>query len=255
LTTSAGRWLLAVVATIPALYILMRIAFGVRPAIFAALFLSGSHYLFSYAHTGYQYVFAPFPVVAAFALFFIGWRYSSSLMLFLAGATAGLGFYTFQSARVAIVVLALVVLMMGIRWWRPAFAGTVAAGFVFVVLPIFAVNKMEVITAMLDQSALAMEEPLAERLLKNVPRSLFAFNYNPNDGHYLAGALMDAASGVLAILGLAYCLSRIRQTSHRFLILWWAVALTATGLFHIHNQVAFSRLQRITARHRIPRWL
>jgi hypothetical protein len=54
---------------------------------------------------------------------------------------------------------------------------------------------------------------------------------------------MDAASGVLAMLGLAYCLSRIRCMAYRFLVLWWAVALTATGLSHIHDQVAFSRLQ------------
>ena len=68
--------LLALVATIPVFYLLVRVAFGIRPAVFATMFLSASHYLFAYAHTGYDQPFALFPLVAAFALFFAGWRSS-----------------------------------------------------------------------------------------------------------------------------------------------------------------------------------
>ncbi len=234
--------LLVIVATIPAFYVLMRVAFGLRQAVFATLFLSASHYLFSYAHTGYIHVFAVFPVVLAFALFFIGWRYASSFALFAAGAAAGLGFYTFYSARAAIVVLAVFVLTMGFRRWRPSFAGVVALGFSLVALPIFAVNKMDVINAMLNHTPVRAEHPLGRHLLENVPRALFAFNYNPNEGHYLAGSLMDVASAVLAVLGLAYSLSRIRSGSHRFLVIWYAAAVVATGLFATYDRVAFERM-------------
>jgi hypothetical protein len=234
--------LLAIVAAIPAFYVLVRLAFGARPAVFATVFLSASNYLFAYAHTGYNNIFALFPVVGAFALFFVGWRYGSSLALFGAGGLSGLGFYNFYSARAGVVILALFVLTMGVRRWRPAFAGPVALGFVFLALPIFAVDKMHVIGAMLDSSARESANPLGKQLLENLPRALFAFNYSPYHGHYLAGPLMDAASAVLAVLGLSYCLFRIRSGPHRFLIIWFAVALTATGVFYILGMVAFTRM-------------
>jgi hypothetical protein len=234
--------LLSIVAAIPAFYVLMRLAFGARPAVFATVFLSASHYLFAYAHTGYNNIFAIFPVVGAFALFFVGWRYGSSLALFGAGGLSGLGFYNFFSARAGIVILALFVLTMGVRRWRSAFAGPVALGFVFLVLPIFAVDKMEVINAMLNSSARESATPLVRHLLENLPRALFAFNYNPHHGHYVAGPLMDAASAVLAVLGFSYCLFKIRSGPHRFLIIWFAVALTATGVFYIQDNVPFTRL-------------
>ena len=234
--------LLAIVASIPVFYVLVRLAFGTRSAVFATVFLSASHYLFAYAHTGYNNIFALFPVVGAFVLFFAGWRYASSLALFGAGALSGLGFYSFFSARVGIVILALFILTMGVRWWRPAFVGPVALGFTFLVVPIFAVDKMEVIDAVLRSSATESADPLGKQLLENLPRALFAFNYNPHSGHYVGGSLMDAASAVLAVLGLSYSLFRIRRGSHRFLIIWFAVAVTATGVFYIQDIVPFTRM-------------
>ncbi len=54
-------------------------------------------------------------------------------------------------------------------------------------------------------------DPLGKQLLENLPRALFAFNYNPDVGHYVAGSLMDAASAVLAVLGLSYVPLQDRQ--------------------------------------------
>jgi len=234
--------LLSIVAVIPAFYVLMRLAFGVRPAVFATVFLSASHYFFAYAHTGYDQIVAVFPVVAAFSLFFIGWRYSSATALFAAGAVSGLGFYTFGSAKAGIVILALFVLTMGYRRWRPAFLAPIAIGFVVVALPIFAVDKVKVLEVMFNHSVNATREPLGRQILENLPRSLFAFNYNPDVGHYVAGSLMDAASAVLAVLGLAYVFSRIGSRPYRFLAVWYVVALTATGLFSPYDRVVFDRL-------------
>ena len=234
--------LLAIVAALPAFYVLMRLAFGARPAVFATAFLSASHYLFAYAHTGYDQILALSPVVAAFSLFFIGWRYSSAAALFAAGAVSGLGFYTFGSARAGIVILALFILTMGYRWWRPTFLVPIAIGFVVAVLPIFAVDKLEVLEVMVRHSAAEAEEPFARHLLENLPRSLFAFNYNPDYGHYLAGSLMDAASAVLAVLGLSYAVFRFRSSSYRFLVIWYVVALIVTGVFSTYVRVSFDRM-------------
>jgi hypothetical protein len=107
----------------------------------------------------------------------------------------------------------------------------------------FAVDKQEVIAGMLGQSVDMTNEPLLKHILENVPRSLFAFNFNPDQGHYTAGALMDDASATLAILGLSYALFRARSLPCRFLLLWFAVALVATGLFSPYERVPLTRLQ------------
>jgi hypothetical protein len=220
----------------------MRIAFGVRPALFATAFLSASHYLFAYAHTGYDQIIALFPLVAAFSLFFVGWRLSSATALFGAGAVSGLGFYTYGSSRAAIVILALFVLTMGFRWWRPSFAGPIALGFALVALPIFAVDKLEVLQVMWRHSAAEAEQPFVKHLFENVPRSLFAFNFSPDHGHYVAGPLMDAASAVLAVLGLSYVFFRFRSNPYRFLIIWYVAALIVTGVFSTYVRVSYDRM-------------
>jgi 4-amino-4-deoxy-L-arabinose transferase-like glycosyltransferase len=234
---------LGVAVALPPFYFLVRMLFGLRPALFATMFMAASHYLFAYAHTGYNNVFSIFPVVLAFALFFAAMRSSSLLLLFGSGLASGMGFYTFFSARVAIVILALVVLSLSLRRWRWSLILPPALGFIIVVVPIFAVDRWEVIDAMLDQSAGVASQPLLKQMAENIPRALFAFNYNPNQGHYVAGALMDAASAVLAVLGLSYVVFRVRSLPFQFLLIWLGVAFVATGLFTRHQGVPFTRMQ------------
>ena len=235
--------LLIIVAAIPPFYFLLRTLLGPRPAVFGTVLLSASHYLFAYAHTGYDSVFCVLPAVLAFALFNAGLRRSSSFLLLASGVVSGMGFYTFYSSRAVIVVLALFVFTLGFRRWRPGLVLPVSLGFILAVGPMFAVDKMEVIDGMLGQSTELMDEPLLKHILENVPRSLFAFNFSPDQGHYTAGALMDAASATLAMLGLLYALFRAGSTPYRFLLIWFAVSLAATGLFSPYERVPLSRLQ------------
>jgi len=137
--------LLIIVAAIPPFYFLLRTLLGPRPAVFGTVLLSASHYLFAYAHTGYDNVFSLFPLVLAFALFSGGLRRSSSFLLLASGIVSGLGFYTFYSSRAAIVVLALFVFTLGFRRWRPSVVLPVSLGFLLAVGPMFAVDGKEVI--------------------------------------------------------------------------------------------------------------
>lgn len=235
--------LLIIVAAIPPFYFLLRTLLGPRPAVFGTVLLSASHYLFAYAHTGYDSVFAVLPVVLAFAVFYSGLRRGSSFLLLASGIVSGLGFYTFYSSRAAIVILALFVFTLGWRRWRPGLVLPVSLGFLLAVGPMFAVDGKEVIRGMLGQSVDLVNEPLVKHILENVPRSLFAFNFNPDQGHYTAGALMDAVSGTLAMLGLFYALFRVGSAPYRFLVAWFAVSLVATGLFSPYDRVALTRLQ------------
>jgi hypothetical protein len=91
-------------------------------------------------------------------------------------------------------------------------------------------------------SAAEAEQPFVKHLFENLPRSLFAFNFNPDSGHYLSGSLMDAASAVLAVLGLSYVFFRFRSNPYRFLVIWYAVALIATGVFSTYIRISFDRM-------------
>ncbi len=235
----------AIVVTLPAFFWLMREMAGPRAALFGTLVIGASHYLFSYAHTGYNNVF-PIPVtVLALACFVSGLKRSSLTLLFLAGALAGLGFYTFYSSRVVIGVIALGIVVLPRRQWSTSLVVTVAAGFVFMALPIFANDRWDVIDEMLNQSATNADQTLWGKALGNAPRTFLAFNYNPWNHHYVAGALMDEISAVLAVAGLFFAIRNVGDWSQRLLLLWFLGAASATGVFYVYDFVAISRLHYV----------
>ncbi|MCH8065339.1 MAG: glycosyltransferase family 39 protein [Chloroflexi bacterium] len=233
---------LAIAASLPLFYWLLRTQFGVRPAIFGTAILGSSHTLFAAAHTSYINVHAIFPTILAFALFSAGLRHRSTLLLFGSGVAAGLGFYTFYSARTAILILALAMMFVALGEWRRGelFRWTrhvplpIAAGFLMAVMPIFAVDGWAVVEAM-QQRSLFTGRTLTEGLgfvVDNVPRAFMAFNFQRARHHYVTGSLLDEVSAVLAILGLAYALYRLRDSGHRFIVIWAIVAIVVTGVLH-----------------------
>ncbi len=233
---------IAIAIMLPAFYLLMREAVGARAAVFGTVVLGASHYLFSYAHTGYNNIFPLFPTVAALAFLLAGLRRASYSLLFASGLFAGLGFYTFFSGRAAIVIVAVVLLTLGRRGLRPGVLAAIGAGFVMMVLPMFAANGWAVISEMLNQSAANVDAPLMERLIENFPRTFLAFNFNTHSQHYTAGALMDGVSATLAVAGLGYALLRVRHLGYRTMVIWFIIAATVAGLFFHVESVAISRL-------------
>jgi len=238
--------LLAAAAVIPVLYLLVRMLFGVRPALLSTVLLASSHYLFAYAHLGYDSIFPLFPTVLCLLLFVVGMRKGSTFALFGAGCAAGLGFYTFYSSRAAIVILALYLVTLGRRGLRPRDLVPLAWGFVLFVAPMFAVDRLDVFNRMTEQSVVGYDSStvgeMAQRLRGNVPRSMLGFSYNPHNQHFVAGSLLDPISAVLATVGLLYCFSRIRHEGYRLLAIWFGVAVVATGFFFPVANVAISRL-------------
>lgn len=234
---------LAIAASLPVFYWLIRTLIGVRAAVFSTAILAVSHYLFAYAHTGYDNIFPLFPTILAFALFFAGLRGQSMLLMFGSGVAAGLGFYTFYSSRAIIVILALALLLTvlyewrlaGLRqqWWRVPLP--LGVGFAMAVAPIFAVDGWGVISAMQEQSILRDRSLSASAtlFLYNIPRAFLGFNFQLSRKHYVSGSLLDEVSAVLAVLGLAYALYRWRNEGYRFLLIWFLVAAVVTGVFHL----------------------
>ena len=239
--------LLVLVATIPIFYWLIRALTNTRTAVFAAAILASSHYLLGYAHTGYDNVFPILPTVLALALFVGGSKRSSMLLLFCSGAVAGLGFYTFFSGRAAIVILALVVVFLGRKRWRPQLVLPLAAGFVMAVGPLFAVDGWYVISEMRGVSQSGGQTPIEtiSGLAASAPRVFLAFNFNPYPKHFVSGSLLDDVSAPLALLGLAYAATRVRTSEYRFLLVWFLVAIVVTGLFHPRQAEINSRLHYV----------
>ena len=238
---------LAVAGALPLFYWLLRTLIDTRTAIFGTAILATSHFLLGYAHTGYQNILPIFPTVLAFALFSSGKRRGSMLLLFGSGAVAGLGFYMYYSSRAIIVILALAVLLMGFCRWRWQLVLPLAAGFVLAVAPMFATEGWNVIEAMQDRSATSGRSPLEalSRLAESMPRVILAFNFNPYPKHFVSGSLLDEISAPLALLGLGYAAYRVRSEGHRFLVIWFLLAMVAAGLFHPRQEEINSRLHYV----------
>jgi 4-amino-4-deoxy-L-arabinose transferase-like glycosyltransferase len=237
---------LSVALTIPGIYLMGMTLGNRRVAIASAMLLAFSHYLFAYAHTGYNTIHTLAPTVWAIALFTIGLRRSNPLLLYASGLVAGLGFYALFTARVILPIMLLFVLAVpGLRK-RILDLWPIALGAVIAVAPIFLVNRGAVVSRMLAEVpggySSVVSGPVVERILANLSKNLLAFNYNPDVFHYVSGALLDPVTAVLAVLGVGLALGRLRNERFKLLLVWALVAVTVSGILSPYPQVAISRL-------------
>jgi hypothetical protein len=179
-------------------------------------------------------------------LLVLGLRKNSTLALFASGAAAGMGFYSYYTGRVIVVVIAVYLLTFGRRMLRPNVILPLAMGFVVVVGPMFAVSKWNVIHTMLGQSAIDYSSTIVgsrtTRVLHNIVLSLVSFNYSGFGRHYVWGSLLDPISAVLYVLGLGLAISKVRNPAYRLLVVWWGVGLAACGFTNPYPGVAITRL-------------
>src|SRR5262249_11807833 len=131
------------------------------------------------------------------------------------------------------------------RW--PAVGGLVGAGFLLLFLPMLVVNRTPLIGRMLEQSLRSNEAAANHALLPiwNAGRSLLAFNYNTQSGPFIAGSLMEPVTAALFVLGLASCAVGWRDARMRLLAIWFAIAITVTGVFSKYDYVSVSRLHYV----------
>ena len=106
-----GSILPGVLSVIP-LYLLARDAFNKRIAVVScAVFLTNPYFLV-YSRLGYTNIQPVFIITSTLCLLYSGLRRTSNFFLFLAGCSAGLGFYTYFSGRSAFVIAILFVVLM-----------------------------------------------------------------------------------------------------------------------------------------------
>jgi 4-amino-4-deoxy-L-arabinose transferase-like glycosyltransferase len=124
---------LAALLVVPPVYLLGRRLLSRPLAVAAVVLLVTSPHFLAFARLGYNNAQAIAPVVVAVYLCVVAVERRSLFLLFLAAATAGLGFYTYQAARLGLVIVVLL-LAAGVltRWLAPRFAAT-ALGVVLLV--------------------------------------------------------------------------------------------------------------------------
>ncbi len=231
--------------TIPAIYLLGHTLGGRRAAVVAAAVFASSHYLFAFAHTGYNNL-SPLPVATwSIAVFVLGWKRQSPLLMYTAGLIAGLGFYTHYGARAVLPIIALFSLT-ACNPRRLTYLWPLALGFAITVIPTFVVEQEGVLTRMFGQVVGGYSEVVTgstgQRVLDNVILNLPAFSYNSTVHTYIYGALMDPVSGLLAALGLAFAIGHLKDPRWRLLLIWFAVAMFMSGILSPYPHVAVTRL-------------
>ncbi|MGE3913434.1 MAG: glycosyltransferase family 39 protein, partial [Chloroflexota bacterium] len=252
-------WLMSSVVSaalaIPAMYLVGRAMAGKAVGLIAAALFGFNHYLFAFAHLGYNNVMAPAPTVWAIALFMLSWKRPNIGLLFASGIAAGLGFYTFYSARTTIPIIGLFLILRygwreNLSWahWREQVLRfwPMALGFVLAAGPIFAASGTAVITRMFNEVpggyAQSVTGPPGEKILSNLWLNVPAFFYNTHTAHYISGSLMDPLSAVLAALGLGLAVRWWGQPGVRLILVWAAVAIGVTALLSPHPTTAVTRL-------------
>ena len=237
---------ISVAAAIPGIYLAGRVLGDRRVAVVSSILFAFSHYMFAYAHTGYNNIHPVAPTVWALGLFALGLRRRTPILLYVSGLIAGLGFYTLFAARAIVPIMFLWVLTLPRRRHHLLSLWPLGLGFVLVAIPIFTVSRGDIFSKMLVEIpggySEAVTGPVSERLLTNLYQNLLAFNYNPDVFHYVSGSLLDPATAIIAALGIGLALANLHRTGLRLVLIWALVAVVATGLLSPHPQVAVSRL-------------
>ena len=115
---------LAGVAAVIPLYLLGKEWFGRRIAIASVIFMLANPYFLAFARLGYNNSQSLLPVTLAIYFWVLGSRKGSYFYLWLAGLTAGLGFYTYSAVWIGMVTLCVGVIYLRILKqvsWKQAF--------------------------------------------------------------------------------------------------------------------------------------
>lgn len=164
-----------------------------------------------------------------------------------AGASIGLGFYTYLAYRfiIAVVLLLLIFALIFYRQWlKQHFLKLFVSGLValMVVLPLLVYgfqHPQEVFSTRSSVSITNAEKPVVE-LAKNIGKTAIMFNVigDSNFRHNLGGApMLDAFIGIMFLLGLLLAVRRIKDWRYFSLLAIFSVMLlpmllSAEGIPH-----------------------
>jgi 4-amino-4-deoxy-L-arabinose transferase-like glycosyltransferase len=263
--------------TLPPLYLLARDAFNRKIAIASSVVLITSPYFLAFSRLGYNNIQALFVTTLAFYWLYAGLKRRSSLYYYLAGCTAGFGFYVYFSARLVIVAVILMLACLGLVRkikFREAFqaAITICFAFILVVVPHFVYglyhdpqalsyktfesvffNTFNGLQFYSEAELYAVAPPFVingnemfyhpgiylEIIARGLIRTLLAFQ-KPwlISEHYIASPLTGTIGVLFYLIGIALVAWRFKQPRSLMLLLWF-----------FFNVLGLSTLNTVPPRH------
>ncbi len=253
---------LAGILTVFGLYLLAKELFSRPVALLASFFLAISFWHINFSRIGFRAILLPLVLTFAFYFFFRGSRTKRLWSFLVSGLIFGLGFYTYISFRLAVLVLAFALFF----WFFAALREKWGAKFIIsvsllslsafiVALPMgiyFLENPEQFVSRALGVSVFERENP-AKEFLKSLGIHLAMFNFagDRNWRHNLSGfPQLSPLAGIFFLIGLISAIWRVAisvksRPPHKlheiglylFLFVWFFAlllpgALTLEGIPH-----------------------
>lgn len=226
-------------ATIPMLYVFARPLFGRANALMAAALLAVYHMHIHFSRIALNNIVDPLLLLAAFAAFFHGYRTARPLSFALAGVAVGLGQHFYMGARLAPLLVLFVLAHQILLDRRRVFAlrwqlALMLLGFVLGFGPLlrfFILNPTQ-FNARLSIVGIFPSGWVKDRLAEGLswPQILIAqargafggFIYEKDHSAFYDPQmpLLDSASSILFVLGLALAIRRWRRPEAALLAAW-----------------------------------
>jgi hypothetical protein len=234
-------------ATVPALYLFARPLYGRPVALAATALLAAYHFHIHFSRLAVNNIVDPLLALLAFAAFFHGYRTRSFFSFALAGALLGLAQHFYMGGRLTPLVLLVVLIhqllidrgrLWGLRWHLMLLALGFLLGF-GPLLRFFLLHRDDfmarlAMVGIFQTGWFAQQQAQgtsALTILLNQARDAFgAFIYQPDRGAYYDPKIpmLDHASAVLFVLGLAVAIPRWRRPDI-ILLLTWLIGTTIFG--------------------------
>jgi hypothetical protein len=214
----------------------------------ATLFFGTAQMAVGFSHYGYNNVQVYLVVGPALGVLAWARRRQSVCGYYLAGAIAGLGFYTYYTARVVCLLLFLLIWSCDgpplARKMR-ARSAALALGLGLTILPIFStlgtVLRNMLRLAMSGDQATTLAAALS-RMLTHWLVSIVHGLWYPGPHHFQANPINDPISGTLAVIGFWLCLGGWRRGNGRFLAVAYLLSTFLIGATSPHFRPPLTRL-------------
>ncbi|MHB0856673.1 MAG: glycosyltransferase family 39 protein [Anaerolineae bacterium] len=231
------------VAGLLLLYLLLRNLFGRRTALLALAAGALSFWHLFDSRLGLRAISLPMLLTLSLYLLWIGFSRRRPLLWTLSGAALGLTLYTYLSARLAPLIIILLVAYLGAfhrdrmrGQWLSLLWLSLAALVVFAPFGLYMLRHPELVNARVDAASMHLDalragnpRPLLQSTLATL--GMFTFRGDPAWRYNIPGRpLLDPLQGLFFVLGLATSLMRWRDPRRALLVIWLAVMCIPTAL-------------------------
>jgi 4-amino-4-deoxy-L-arabinose transferase-like glycosyltransferase len=230
------------IASIASVYILVRLWFGTRVALFSTALYAVSHAAIHFSRIGLWNIQVLFYAVTAFSFLAVGLRSRSALCGAIAGMLSGMALYSYTAGRLIPLLIVLFLLPQMTRRRPRRVAAYWSAGLLLAALPlvlnyvkdpsVLSVDRTASVWVLADinrphvEATLGVDQPAAI-LLEQTKRTLLGFiSIGDMSGQYgTEQPLLSPFIALLALLGVLVSLFHLRDRRHAFLLAWIGLGL------------------------------